>query len=98
MYLIGRSCPGIDQGSDVRVAAQLVQAAAASRPDAANRDTQPDANLRIGHGRVFKQQGDQPLTGGWQGRERFAQRRVALGSQQPLLGCPGLVIGGDLGV
>ncbi len=85
MYVIRRSCVGIDQGSDSRVAAQLVQAAAAGRPDTADRDTQPGADLGIGHGQVLKQQGDQPLTGGRQGRERFAQRYVAFGRQQLLL-------------
>jgi putative flavoprotein involved in K+ transport len=51
-----------DQGGDRRVAAHLVQVAAAVRPDAPDRDPQPDADLGVRQGRVFEQQGDQSLT------------------------------------
>jgi len=44
---------GVDQGGDCRMAAQLVQAAAASRPDALDRDAQPGADLGVRHWRVL---------------------------------------------
>ncbi len=93
-----RACVGVDQGSDGRVAAELVHVAAAGGPDAADGDTEPDADLGVGHGRVLKQQGDQLLAGGRQSGERLAQRGVALGRQQLLLGRPGLVIGDVLDI
>jgi hypothetical protein len=61
------------------MAPQLVQAAAAGRTDASNWDAQPGADLDVGYGRVFDEQGDQPLAGWRQIRECLAQRRVALG-------------------
>jgi hypothetical protein len=80
------------------VAAQLVQAAAAGRPDAADGDAQPGADLGVGHGRVLDQQADQ-LPARWrQIAERCAQRRVALSRQQLLLRRPGSLIGDGFGV
>ena len=78
--------------------AQLLQEPAAGGPDAADRDAQPRADLGVGQGRVFEQQGDQLLTGGRQGRERLAQRGVALGRQQFLVGRRGPLVGQELGV
>ena len=49
------------QRSDGRIAAQLLQAAAAGRPDAPDRDTQLGADLGVRHRRVLDQHGDQPL-------------------------------------
>jgi hypothetical protein len=77
----GRLAVGVDQGSDRRIAAQLVQAAAAAWPDASDRDAQPGADLGVRHGRVFGEQGDQPLAPGSQPGERLAERRVPLGQQ-----------------
>jgi hypothetical protein len=74
------------------VVAQFVYVAAAGGPDAADWDTQPGADFGIGDGRVLEEQGDQLLAGGRQSRERLAQRGVALGRQEFLLGRPGLVI------
>ena len=94
----GRACAGVDQGSDGRVAAELVDVAAAGGADAADGDAEPDADLGVGHGRVLKQQGDQLLAGGRQCGERLAQRGVALGGEQVLVGGPGLVIGHGLDI
>ena len=63
---------GVDQRGDGRVAAQLGQAAAPVRADAAGRDAQPGADLGIRHGRVLGEQGDQLLAAGRQVRERLA--------------------------
>jgi hypothetical protein len=52
---------GADQGSDGRMAAQPVQAAAAGGPDAADRDAQLGADLGVRHRRVCGEQGDQLL-------------------------------------
>ena len=89
---------GVDQGSDGRVAAQLVQAAAAARPDAA--DGMPSLALISAYG-----------TGGsstsraisrWQpgGRRANASRSAAWRSavEQLLLGRPGLIVWDGLGV
>src|SRR6185437_14973029 len=78
---------------DGRVAVQFVQAAAAAGPDAADRDAQPGADLGVGHRRVFDEQGDQLLAAWRQVAERFAQRSVALGDEQLLLGHSGLYVG-----
>jgi hypothetical protein len=93
-----RTRPGVDQRGDGRVTAQPVQAAGAARPDAADSDAQLGTDLRIGHGRVFDQQGDQLPTAGGQVGERLAQRDMALGRQHLLLGCPGVFIGEEVGV
>src|SRR5215510_13675515 len=42
---------GVDEGGDGGVVAQLVQAAAAAGPDAADRDAQPGADLGVGQRR-----------------------------------------------
>src|SRR6201986_4859480 len=60
------------QAGDGWMAAQLVQAAAAVRPDAADRDAQPGADLGIRHGRGLGQQDHQPLPAGGQGGESLA--------------------------
>ena len=52
---------GADERGDSWVMAQLVQAPAAVRPDAADRDAQPGADLGVRHGWIFDQQGDQLL-------------------------------------
>jgi hypothetical protein len=52
---------GSDEYGDGRVLAQLVQAAAAGRPDAADRDAQPGADLGVRHRRVSGEHGDQLL-------------------------------------
>jgi len=52
---------GVDQGGDRRIAAQLLHAAAAAGPDAPDGDAQPGADLGVREGRVFEEQGDQPL-------------------------------------
>ena len=78
--------------------AELVQAAAAVRPDAADGDAKPGADLGVRHRRIFDQQGDQLLVTGRQVRERLAERRVSLGCQQPLLDRFGLAVRDILGV
>ena len=45
-------CFTVDQADDCRVAAQPVQVAVAVGPDAPDRDTQPGADLGVGHRRV----------------------------------------------
>src|SRR5262252_10799975 len=76
---------GADQGGDYRIAAQLVQAAAAQRPDTTGRDAQGGADLGVGQGRGVNEQGEQ-LPATWrQAGERLAQRGVALGPHQFLL-------------
>ena len=50
-------------------------------PDAADRDTQPGADIGVRQGRVLEQQEDQLLAGGRQVAECLAQRCVALGCQ-----------------
>ena len=52
---------GVDQRCEGRVTAQPVQAAAASRPDAADWDAQAGADLRVRCRRVLGEQGDQLL-------------------------------------
>jgi len=89
---------GVDQGCDGRVAAQLVQAAAAQRADAADRDDEGGADLGVGHGRVVDEQGDQLLVVRRQAGERLAQRGVPLGGQQFLFGVLGLVVSDVVGV
>src|SRR2546429_4333948 len=69
---------GVDQRGEGRVAAQLVQAAAAARPDAAGRDAQPGADLRIRQRRIFDEQGEQMLAARGQLPERLTQGRVPL--------------------
>ena len=98
MHLICRAWVGVDQGGDDRVAAQLAQAAAASGPDAADRDAQPGTDLGVRHGRVLDQHEDQSPAGWRQVLERLAQCGVALGCQQLLLGRPGLLIRDGLSV
>jgi hypothetical protein len=56
------------------VAAQPGQAAAADRPDAADRDAQPGADLGVGDGRVLDKQGQQPLAVQRQAGEGFGER------------------------
>jgi hypothetical protein len=87
----------VDQRGDGRVAAQLVQAAAACRSDTADRDAQPGADLGIWHRWVFDEHGNQLLAGRGQVGERLAQCRVALRHQQLLLSRPGLLVGDVLG-
>jgi hypothetical protein len=89
---------GGDQGGDGRVAAQLLQAAAAGGPDAPDRDAEPGADLDVGDRRVLDEDGEQLLAAGGQGRERLAQRRVALGRQQPGFGRLGPDVGDGVGV
>src|SRR6185437_8644945 len=57
---------GIDQGGDGRMVAYLLQAPLAGRPDAADRDAEPGADLCVGDRRVFGEHGEQLLAGGGQ--------------------------------
>ena len=66
---------GVDQRGDGRVMAELVQAAAAARADASDRNAQLGADLGVRYGRVCDEQGDQLLAARGQIRERLAQRR-----------------------
>jgi hypothetical protein len=96
--LTPRSRRRVDQRCDGRVAAQLVQAAAAVGANAADRDAEPDIDLGIRRGRILGEQGDQLLAAGWQLRERLAQGCVALGREQLLLGRLGVIVRDALGV
>jgi hypothetical protein len=81
---------GVDQGSYCRIVTQHLQEAGAVRPDALDWDAQRDADLGVRRGRLRDEQGEQLLAGRGQVAERRAQRRVALGHKQFLLGCPDL--------
>jgi hypothetical protein len=83
---------GVYQRGNGRMAAQFFQAAGAGWPDAADRDAQPGADLGIGNRRVLDEQGNQLPAEGIQCAERLAQRGVALGLQQLLVGRPGQLI------
>jgi hypothetical protein len=72
---------GIDQGSNGRVAAQLVQAAATAGADAPDGDAQLSADLVVWHRGVFDQEREQPLAVWRQVGEGLAQRGVAFGKQ-----------------
>jgi hypothetical protein len=73
---------GVDEGGDGWVTAQLVQAAAAGGPDAADRGAQPGADIGVGQGRVLEQQEDQLLAGGRQVAECLAQRARSWGLEK----------------
>src|ERR1700722_9983052 len=75
-----------DQRRDGRVLAHPVQAAAAGRADAADRYAQPGADLGVGHRRVGDEQGDQLLAVRGKLGDGLAQRRLAFGREQFLLG------------
>ena len=49
---------GVDQRCNSGVAAQLVQASGAARPDAADRDAQTGADHCVRHSRILDEQGD----------------------------------------
>jgi hypothetical protein len=78
---------------DRRIAAELVQAAAAGRPGADDRDAQPGADLGVRHGRLVDEQGKQPLAARGQAAECLTQRRVTFRCKALLFGRPGLVAG-----
>ena len=80
-----RAAVSVDQGGDGRMAAQLVQTAAAGGPDAPHRDAKPGTDLGVRNRRVLDQQQDQLLVARRQVPERLAQRGVPLGRQQLLL-------------
>jgi hypothetical protein len=82
----------IQQGGDGRVAAHLVQVAAAGRADAADGDAQLGADVGVRYGRVRDEHGDQLLAVRGQLGERLAQRRMALGRQQLLVGPAGPLV------
>jgi hypothetical protein len=98
MHLTSWSGVCVDQRCDGRVAAQLVQEAAAVRADAADRDAQPGADLCIRHRRALGEHGEQPLATGGQVRERLAQGRLVIGLEQFLLGCLGVMVRDGRGV
>jgi hypothetical protein len=89
---------GVDQRCDGRVAAQPVQAAAASGPDASYRDTQPGADLGVRHGRILDQGADELLIARGQAGEGLAECSVALRRDQFLVRQPSLIVRDDLGV
>jgi hypothetical protein len=74
------------------VAAQLVQAAAAAGPDAAGRDAQPGADLRIRQRRIVDEQGEQCWQLGAAARTP-SQRAAQFGREQVLLGRLSVVVG-----
>ena len=77
----------VGEGGDGWVAAQLVQAAAAGGPDAADRDTQPGADIGVRQGRILEQQEDQLLA-----RGRQIAKRLAVGVKQVIGDCPGAAV------
>src|SRR5262249_36761133 len=83
---------GLYQPGDRRVPPHLVQVAAAVRADAADRDAQPRADVSVGQRRVGDKQGDQLLAVRRQLVERLAQRGLALGREQALVGQAGPLV------
>ncbi|HJZ25301.1 MAG TPA: hypothetical protein VJ370_03405, partial [Streptosporangiaceae bacterium] len=69
------------QRCDRRIAAELLQAAAAGRPDAADRDAYPDADVGVRHGRPDDEQGKQLLAARGQAAECLTQRRLTFRRQ-----------------